>query len=109
MIFYIIINDDLHMKKGKIISQIVHITQKIIEEIIRDGYENFPLSDLYKKYMEWKKYDKTIILKGKQKDINELIKYKYSRHYIDNNKITVVGLLPDNYENNELINNLKLL
>ncbi len=42
-VMYILVNNDLGMKKGKIASQVGHVVQNITEDIIRMGYENSSL------------------------------------------------------------------
>jgi peptidyl-tRNA hydrolase len=108
MSFYIIINDDLKMSKGKIISQIVHITHLITAEILRMGYEQFPVPNEYIEYMKWTKNDKTVILKGTKDDIMKISKNKNSRIYTDNNEITICALLPNSSED-PIVKSLKLL
>jgi len=84
------------MSKGKIGAQIGHIVQVIIEELIRNAYENPCLSEEYKMYMKWKRNDKMIILKATEEQLNELLKISIARKYIDYDKLTVVGFLPNN-------------
>jgi len=42
IVMYIFVNSDLNMTKGKTCSQVAHITQLIVEEVMRQGYETCP-------------------------------------------------------------------
>ena len=102
LVMYIFVNKDLDMTKGKTSSQVAHITQQIVEEIIRQGYEIYPPPESYFTYMKWKSCCTMIILKASENELGELMKRKDSRPFFDEGRttqvrsgsLTVVGFLP---------------
>lgn len=115
IVMYILVNKDLEMTKGKICSQVSHLTQLIVEEIIRQGYEMYPPPESYITYMKWKSNCTKIILKASEKELRELIKNHNARYIIDDgqtqvkpNSLTVVGFFPSS-EMDEVIKDFKLL
>lgn len=115
IIMYIFVNKDLDMTKGKICSQVAHVTQLIVEEIIREGYEAYPPSESYIIYMKWKQQCTKIILKASEEELKELLKLKGARYIIDNgqtqvkpNSLTAIGFYPSS-EMEGVVKNFKLL
>jgi peptidyl-tRNA hydrolase len=114
---YIFINSDLNMTAGKIASQASHITHQIVEELVRNGYEQFPPSEEYKTYMRWNKNCTKIVLRGTTEQLLELLKIPNSRGFYDNgqttqgtaNSLTVVGFFPCANIDGLDINKFKLL
>lgn len=113
---YIIVNDDLNMSKGKIASQVGHLTETIAERIMRTMYESEKSKEFVMDYMKYAKTGrKKIILKGTQKDLEELSKEKDAEYIIDAGRteiapgsLTVVGFLPSN-KNKERFKKFRLL
>lgn len=102
-VMYILINNDLKMSSGKIASQVGHVVQLIIEEIVSDSYEKFTITDIYNDYIKWKKDCVKIVLKASDKQMQELIKHKKARYIIDNgltqvepNSLTAIAFFPCN-------------
>ena len=118
---YIIVNDDLKMSKGKIASQVGHVVQIIIENIIGyyiDNKKNKESELYYDNYVKWKDGGSTkIVLKSNQQNIEKLIKLKgieYIRDagktQIEPNSLTVIGFYPQSRNKiNNIICNYKLL
>lgn len=112
---YIFVNKDLNMGKGKICSQVAHVTQLIVEEIIRKGYEMHPPPKEYITYMKWRPNCTKIVLKATEQQLKELMKLKESRYIIDAgktqiqpNSLTVVGFFPSS-EMEDMVKSYKLL
>ena len=101
---YIFINNDLNMTSGKIASQTGHIVHLIVDELVRNGYEKFPVSNEYKNYMIWTRNCTKIVLKATTEQLMELMKLPNARSFTDSgpttqveqNSLTVVGFLPCN-------------
>lgn len=115
IVMYIFVNKDLEMTKGKTCSQVAHVTQLIVEEIIRQGYEIYPPPESYFTYMTWKSQCTKIILKASEKELRELMKQREARPFFDDgqtqvkpNSLTVVGFFPCT-EIEDFTNNFKLL
>lgn len=114
---YIFINSDLNMTTGKIASQASHITHRIVEELVRNGYEQFPPSKEYISYMKWNSNCTKIVLKGTAEQLSELLKLPNSTAFYDNGQttqvesgsLTVVGFYPCNDMDMSIINKFKLL
>ena len=100
-VLYIFVNTDLDLSKGRIGSQCSHITQVIVEELVRKGYESFPPPKECLDYMRWKQNPKTIILKATVQQLQELQQKPNARHFIDSgdripdNSLTCVGFFPN--------------
>lgn len=113
---YILINSDLNMSAGKIASQACHITHMIVEELVRNGYEQFPPSNEYMTYMKWSKNCIKIVLKASNDQLLELSKNPMARSFYDGgnttqvpvNSLTAVGFLPS-ADLDKLIDEYKLL
>jgi len=113
-IFYIFVNSDLNMTKGQIGPQISHITQIIVEELVKKCYEEHPPSKECMNYMRWKMNPITIILKATTSQLQELIKQNNTRYFIDGtgripvNSLTGVGFFPTN-DLDDMVKDYKLL
>ena len=104
IIMYILINNDLNMKKGKIASQVGHVVGIITEEIIRKSLE-CPTKKYVRDYLLYNTWIQNghakIVLKASEKELQELIKTEDCRYIIDAgrtqiapNSLTVVGFFP---------------
>jgi peptidyl-tRNA hydrolase, PTH2 family len=113
---YVIVNNDLSMGKGKIAAQVGHVIEKIIERILNTPYVNQNNKNLIDNYKIYSKTgNKKIILKGTQKDLEELCNERDAVHIIDAGmtqieagSLTVVGFLPSN-KNKQRFGKFKLL
>jgi Uncharacterized conserved protein len=113
---YIFVNSDLKMRTGKISAQVGHSVQMITESIIRSAYGEYPPSDAYKNYMEWKdKKSPKIIIKATTDQLKELMKLDNCCHIIDAgrtqipaNSLTVVAFYPGKFDT-ELLEKYKIL
>ena len=115
IVMYIVVNNDLDMKKGKICSQVAHLTQLIVEEVIRQGYELYPPPESYFTYMKWRQQCTKIILKASESELKDLMKVPGAKCIIDDgqtqvkpNSLTVVGFAP-NANMGDMMKNFKLL
>lgn len=99
---YIILNNDLHMGKGKLVSQGSHVVSKItrnLEKMCNDK----PKSDQVTKYKKWlKNGEAKIVLKATTLQLEELLKLPESEYIIDagrtqiaENSLTAVGFYPN--------------
>lgn len=99
-IFYLLINSDLKMSRGQIDAQIVHITQIIVEECVKQSYESQIIDSQVMNYMKWKLSPTTVILKANTEQMNELLKNKNCRGFFDSgnrikdSSLTIIGFLP---------------
>jgi PTH2 family peptidyl-tRNA hydrolase len=113
---YIVVNNDLNMSKGKIASQVGHITESIAERAMKIMYESTKSKEFVIDYMKYAKSGrKKIILKGTQEELEELSKEKDAEFIIDAGRteiapgsLTVVGFLPSN-KNKERFKKFRLL
>jgi peptidyl-tRNA hydrolase len=113
---YIFINTDLNMTAGKIASQACHITHQIVEELVRDGYENFPPTAEYMTYMKWNKNCTKIVLKATTEQLEDLLKLPNSRAFYETgqttqvalNSLTAIGFFPSSNLDN-VVSKFKLL
>jgi len=100
------------MSKGQQTAQIVHITQVIVDELVRKCY-GVPGKECMA-YMKWKVNPVTVILKATTTQLAELIKMEGSRGFIDSGNripdqsLTVVGFFPNNTMS-EFVKDFKLL
>lgn len=115
IVMYIFVNKDLNMTKGKTCSQVAHLTQTIVEEIIRTGYETYPVPESYFTYMKWRTNCTKIILGASEEQLKEIIKWPESRYIIDDGQtqvnpgsLTCVGF-PPNSKMKEIVKDYKLL
>jgi PTH2 family peptidyl-tRNA hydrolase len=112
---YYIINNDLHMGKGKIASQIAHAAQSITEILIRKAYESRTLSKEYLTYTKWKENCKKIILKAPESELRKLMIRSDCISIIDSGgtqvppqSLTCIGFYPSS-ELGDLFKDYKLL
>jgi peptidyl-tRNA hydrolase len=99
---YIFINSDLDMTSGKIASQTGHVVHLIVDELVRTGYEKFPMSEECKTYMKWNRNCIKIVLKANTEQLKELLKLPNSRAFIETgqttqveqNSLTAIGFFP---------------
>jgi peptidyl-tRNA hydrolase len=100
IVMYIFVNMDLQMSKGKICAQSGHIVGKIVAEMVKKGYEEYPLSKAFIEYKKWENQCTKIILRATQLELDELRKHSNARAFIDSgdrlpdDSLTVVGFLP---------------
>lgn len=113
-VLYIFINSDLDLSKGRIGSQCSHITQVIIEELVRKGYECHPSPKECLDYMRWKQNPKTIILKATFQQLQEIMKRPNAQYFIDSGdripdkSLTCVGFFPSG-EMEDFVKDYKLI
>ena len=100
---YIIVNGDLNMSIGKTGSQIGHIVQLMIENIIfNENNDNEMNVERYKRYMEWRNNMTKIVLNGDTKLMTELLddenvigfRDKGNTTEVPNNSLTVICYYP---------------
>ena len=100
IVMYIFVNMDLQMSKGKMCAQCCHIVGKIVAEMVKKGYEEYPLSKELLEYKKWENQCTKIILRATQLELDELRKHVNARSFIDSgdrlpdDSLTVVGFLP---------------
>ncbi|QKF94815.1 peptidyl-tRNA hydrolase PTH2 [Fadolivirus algeromassiliense] len=113
-IFYIFINQDLGMSKGGQLAQVVHITQIIVEDLVKKCYETYPPSKECMMYMKWKAVPTTVVLKATGEQLQELIKKEGAKGFVDSGNripdgtLTIVGFNPTNTMG-EFVKDYKLL
>ncbi len=112
---YIIINNDLNMNKGKIASQVGHVVQHMIENILESYYLSKKCTDKYNSYIKWKSGSKKIVLKTTHNNLLNLIQnydcepiYDAGKTQVEENSLTCVGFYPSN-KNYKLFEKYKLL
>lgn len=95
---YIFANTDLGMVPGRLGAQVGHIVQKIIEELMRDQYETYPIPKHCDDYLRWKASPTKIILAATESQLLELMSRPGARAFYDDcdqgQQLTVVGFLP---------------
>ena len=112
-IFYIFVNSDLNMSKGQQIAQIVHITQLITDDLVKQCYEINPIPKHCMAYMIWKRNPVSIVLKATGEQLTKLSKMDGCKGFIDSgnripdNSLTIVGFYPNNTMN-EFVKEYKL-
>ena len=80
---YIIVNDDLHLTKGRASAQVSHITELMISAIVSSSYEDFPIPQSCIDYKIWKMNPVTVILKASTLELMDIIKtISVSYHFI---------------------------
>ena len=100
--FYIFVNTDFDMSKGQQTAQIVHITQIIVEDLVKKCYEIHPAKKECIDYMKWKTNPTCVILRATSIQLDQLIKMDGAKGFIDSgnripdNTLTVVGFYPNN-------------
>lgn len=71
IVMYILVNGDLKMSPGKVASQVGHVTQFVIEDLVAETYESRIPSENCMNYMKWKTECTKIILRGSTKELEE--------------------------------------
>ena len=100
-VLYIFVNQDLDMSKGLIAAQVAHITQIIVEDLIRKSYECSPPPKEVIDYMRWKMKPTVVIMRAPDAQLRELLQLPNSKYFVDsgeripNNSLTVVGFYPN--------------
>lgn len=127
VIMYIMVNNDLKMKKGKIAAQVGHLVGNITEELVTKRHKSLSnsksrtnsgvaLPDDCIRYFLWKYYHKCkkIVLKGTEAEMKVFLQHKECRHVRDAGytqvapgSMTVIGFLPG--RNKEMFKDYKLL
>jgi peptidyl-tRNA hydrolase len=115
IVMYIFVNSSLKMTKGKACSQVAHVTQLIVEDIVRKGYETNPPPRLYFTYMKWRSNCTKIILKATEDQLRGLMKLEGAMCIVDDGQtqvkpgsLTAVGFPPSS-EMGDLAKDFKLL
>ena len=104
---YIILNNDLHMGKGKLVSQGCHVASNITRTLEKMCNEQTKMNDICLRYKKWLKEGETkIVLKATTIQLEELLKYPEAKHIIDagrtqipENSLTAVGFYPNTKKN----------
>ena len=92
LVQYFIVNSELNMSPGKIAGQVAHMADDIAESMHIFSYESRYLSNQkYQQYKQWKTEfnKKKIILKAKQKKLEELVSQGF--YYIRDNGLTEIS------------------
>lgn len=106
LVMYVVINEELNMSPGKIASQVGHVVQIIVDELVTQIYEdpNATDNDHCLNYLKWKDIPTKIILRASGYRFNKLLELSTARYFTDTgkttqgteNKITAIGFLPCN-------------
>ena len=99
---YIVLNNDLHMGKGKLVSQGAHVVSKIIRKL-ESISTNKSKCDLVIRYDDWlSNGEAKIVLKATTQQLEELLKLPESEYVMDagrtqiaENSLTAVGFYPN--------------
>jgi len=100
---YFFVNTSLKMRDGKVASQVAHLTEKMITEIIINGYEVSPPSNLYMTYQQYLRESRIkIILRPTSEQFERLLSHSDARPFMDTGEstqgtsgyITVIGFFP---------------
>ena len=112
-VFYIFVNTDIGLNKGALCAQASHITQVIVDEIIRQTYESIKVPQYCIDYVKWKSNPKTIVLKASSEELLKLSKMTNAKIFIDAvqgiDQLTTVSFYPDNNKLGGLTDGFKLL
>jgi peptidyl-tRNA hydrolase len=116
LVMYIVVCSDLQMSKGKIASQVGHIVQDIVEDIMVKKYESKKNLGVCIDYEIWKSEGhKKIVLKATNVELMKLLTLDSARYTVDAGKtqiepgsLTVVGF-PPMRTMNEHMKSFKLL
>src|SRR6188508_910176 len=102
--FYIVVNADIKLTPGQMCAQVSHITQLIVDSVLRDSYETFPSSKKALLYAEWIGCPITIVKKASEEELYEFGLMSMCKSYSDdvydkktnqkNKYLTVVGFFP---------------
>jgi PTH2 family peptidyl-tRNA hydrolase len=101
---YIIVNNDLKMKEGKIASQVGHAVEMITEKLMNFIYESTQSKEFTINYMKYSKSGrKKIVLKGTQEQMEQFMKDDDCMHVVDAgrtqvapNSLTAIAFIPSN-------------
>ncbi len=106
-IMYIVLNEDLKLSHGASLAQVVHLTQQLTEEVVRMGYETYPVPPTYVTYMKWKEHCTVIVKQAPTTLLMQLSRHKDARSMWDHvkgarqqpqdqddNYLTSVGFFP---------------
>lgn len=102
LVMYIIVNNDIQMGKGKIASQVGHVIQDIVEDIIIKKYESKKTLGVCYDYTIWKNEgSKKIVLKATKEELMKLLTLDSAHYIVDAGKtqiepgsLTVIGFPP---------------
>jgi peptidyl-tRNA hydrolase len=100
LFLHIFVNNDLGMSKGLLAAQIAHITQIIVEDVVKKSYEVFPTPQECITYMKWKLNPTVIIYKATAEQMRMLSKIPIAKTFSDmgnrlaQNSLTMVGFDP---------------
>lgn len=116
--FYLVVNSDLNLSVGQMAAQISHITQEIVDEIVREIYTSSNTPDYCFDYEDWLKHPITIIKKAPEDELRILSMCDDVRVYHDDiynkslkikeNRMTVIGFFP-RYTEIEALRGISLL
>lgn len=115
---YIVLNNDLGMGKGKLVSQGAHAVSHATRILEQMCYEQTKINSTCIKYKKWiKEGEAKIVLKGTTLQLEQLMKLPESVHVIDSgrtqiapNSLTAVAFFPNTKKNMfEIVKELKLL
>ena len=87
---YIIINKDLNLTIGQTAAQVSHITQIIIEDLIKDIHEITPIPSHVIAYKMWQRNPIVICKKATTQELQELSNQPFTKAYVD--QITGINL-----------------
>lgn len=102
LVMYIVVCSDLQMGKGKIASQVGHVVQDIVEDIMIKKYESKKNLGVCNDYEIWKNEgQKKVVLKATNAELMKLLTLDSARYIVDAGKtqiepgsLTVVGFPP---------------
>src|SRR3990172_5907004 len=113
-VMYLLINNDLKMRKGKCCSQVGHCVGEIVERLVRKAYESKNVPKEYITYLKWKKNSVKIVLKATEEQMRGLMKRDDCVYIFDSgntqvppNSLTCIGFYPSS-ELGELLKDYKL-
>ncbi|OLS40099.1 aminoacyl-tRNA hydrolase [Bacillus sp. MRMR6] len=114
LVQYFIVNQDLHMSKGKTAAQVAHAAT-ISTINLMSTQSSFP--ERHEKFVEWVKIGmKKVILKGKQAELEKLEKSGFfsvrdsGLTEVKSGSLTVIALPPmGKFEAKEIVGHLTLL
>lgn len=101
---YLVLNNEIGLTTGQACAQASHITQVIVEDIIRDTYECVSLPDYCASYVAWSENPVCIVKGAPTAKLLELKDLPFTKCYYDDvfnkktqtktNHITAVGFYP---------------
>lgn len=98
-IFCIFVNNDLKMSKGQVAAQCSHVTQIVVDDIIRKKYESCGSDPECVLYEQWKITPTTLIFQANQQQMDEFASMPNARHFRDTinrvppNSLTTVAFI----------------